>query len=207
MLAVFSNTLQADFVINLSSDNGTIFSDNFDVQVGESLNLSVFLQQSSPDTILFDEGLASFGLDLSSSSTSLGTISNPMVNPVFDFQNHNVATISGFEWEYAAGTSATGDSILLGSFQFESSAVGTTNFIIADRNPGSGPLDASWVTPGFTQLDEQIFGMGAADTFQFSVNATSAVPEPSSLALLTCAGVVGLLRWRKKALATKQKKF
>ena len=79
----------------------------------------------------------------------------------------------------------------MGSFQFDSTAEGVSMFTIEDRLVGAGAGNASWVTSSFGFLNEQIFGSGAADTFQFSINATSAVPEPSSFVLLGCfAGLV-----------------
>ncbi len=185
----------------LSADNGGSFRNSFDVPSGDSINIEVYLQQTELDSVLTDEGIVSWGFDLSKSPSDLGTISNATANPSFDFENHEATTESGFEWEYAQSTGAgiTGSEILLGSFQFETLSEGTTVFRIQDRIIGSGPGNASWFTPSFTELDEEVFGSGAANTFLFSVNATSAVPEPNSLALLSYAAVGFFLRRKRIA--------
>ena len=187
----------AELILGVSADNGTTFATDFDVQVGDSLNLGIYLQQTGPNTILTDEGIVSWGFDLSRSPTDLGTISNASANTVFDFENHNVTTASGFEWEYADSSDfgLQGDAIFLGSFEFDATADGTSLFAIEDRIIGGGAFSANWFTPLFTDLDEQIFGTFATNQFQFSVNAT-AVPEPSSFILL--GSVAGLLLGRRR---------
>ncbi|WP_039961315.1 PEP-CTERM sorting domain-containing protein [Rhodopirellula europaea] len=47
-------------------------------------------------------------------------------------------------------------------------------------------------------FDEQLFGSGAAGSFQFSINAT-AVPEPNSLVLMSGVAAFGVLRRRRRA--------
>ena len=190
----------ADLVVGFSADNGESFQDSMDVRVDESINVEIYLRQTGSDSVLTDEGIISWGLDIARSSADLGTISDITPNPSFDFQNHNVITETGFEWEYAvtAGTGIKGNEILLGSFQFNSLSEGTTQFTLQDRIVGAGPGNATWFTPSFTELDQQIFGSGAAGTFQFSVNAISAVPEPHSFVLLCyMLGIMKLRRNRK----------
>lgn len=197
LLVVFAASSQAGLVISFSDDNGAGFANTFTVQTGESTTIGVFLQQTSPDTILNDEGIVSWGFNLSRSPSDLGTLSSPAINSEFDFENHSVATAAGYELEYAQTTGAgvTGDSILLASFEFTSSADGTTGFTVEDRLIGAGPGNATWFTPSFTELDEQIFGTGATDTYQFSIQSISAVPESSCFALF--GGLVGLVSLRR----------
>ncbi|MGB7326890.1 MAG: PEP-CTERM sorting domain-containing protein [Rubripirellula sp.] len=195
----FASPAQAELVLGISSDNGASFATDFDVQVGESLNFEIYLQQSGAETILNTEGLVSWGFDLTRTSTSVGTIASASANPVFDFANHNVTTPTGFEWEYAdsSGFGVTGNNILLGSFQYQAIAEGGSVFTLEDRLIGTTPGDANWFTPVFTELDQQLFA-GANSSYQFNVNSTTAVPEPSSLALLACVAGVAVLRRRRR---------
>ncbi len=72
-------------------------------------------------------------------------------------------------------------------------------FTVADRLIGSGFGNASWLTPSFSVLDEDIFGTAAANTFPFSINAV-AVPEPSSFVLvLGCIVGIAIGRRRRKS--------
>jgi hypothetical protein len=191
----------ADLILGFSIDDGGSFANSFDVEVGASLAIGIYLQQTDPDTVLTDDGIVSWGFDLTRAPASLGTISNPSVNPVFDFENHNVTTATGFEWEYSetASSGIKGNAILLGGFQFDSTAKGISLFTVEDRLVGSGVGNASWVTSSFDFLDEEIFGTGAADTYQFSITATSAVPEPSSFVMLSCIAGLAIGRRRRTA--------
>ncbi len=89
----------ADLLLSFSNDNGGIFSDNFDVQVGDRSTIGIYLQQTAPDTVLTGDGIVSWGFDLTQAATSLGTISGPTVNPDFDVVNHNEMMASSFQWE------------------------------------------------------------------------------------------------------------
>lgn len=195
LLLIVPTTGNAGLVLDFSDDNGVSFADDFTVQTGEGLTIGVFLRQTAPDTILNDEGIVSWGFDLTRSLSS-GTLASPTVNPEFDFENHNVATAAGYELEYAqtSGVGVSGDSIPLASFEFTSLSDGTTDFEIGDRLVGAGPGNATWFTSGFVELDEQIFGTGAVDTYRFSVSSISAVPEPSSLMVLGGVFGVSILR-------------
>lgn len=188
----------ADIVIIFSADNGNTFSDSFEVTTGDVLSLAIYASETDPDNVLSTEGLVSFGLDLTTSPSDLGTISSALANPLFDFEQHNETTQNGFEWEYAetANNGIRNESILLGSFQFEARNEGTTVFDVEDRAPGSGIENASWLTPSLDILDEQVFGDQATGSFRFTVNAVS-VPEPSSLVLLTLIAVTGAARRRR----------
>lgn len=191
----------AELILSFSSDNGSTFKNDFEIRVGESLNFGIYLQQSEPETVLTSEGLVSWGFDLAQLSQTPGTISEATPNPAFDFANHNVVTSTGFEWEYAdsTGLGVAGESVLLGSFRYDATSEGTSVFTLGDRSLGTGPGNASWFTPSFSELDQTIFGANASDEFQFTINAV-AVPEPSGLALVAMMGLVALMRRRRETL-------
>lgn len=201
LLAGFSKPACADLILSFSADNGVSFSDSFTVAVDDSLTIGIYLQQTAPDTILTDEGMVGWGFDLTRDNVALGSISNAAANSVYDFENHNVTTAAGFEWEY--GTTSTdpadfqGSLFHLGSFQFDPTGEGSTLFTVEDRRVGTGFGNASWLTPLANNFDEQLFGSGAAGSFQFSINAT-AVPEPSSLVLMSGVAAFGVLRRRRR---------
>ena len=175
---ILASAARADLSLVFSRDNGNTFSNSFSSTVGNSLTIGIFLQQTAPDTILTNEGLIGFGLDLSQLSGA-GTISNPSQNTFFDFSNHNSVTGNGFEWEFfeTANTGLKGSTLMIGSFQFNSDSVGDNAFSIEDRLVGAGLQHASWLTPTLNPIDESIFGAGATETYDFNIDF-SAIPEP-----------------------------
>lgn len=204
MTMCLNSQVGADLVLGFSVDNGTTFSNDFNITTGDNLTIDIFARETSPNNELSSGGLVAFGFDLTSSPTGLGLISDATRNPLFDFENHNVPTATGFEWEYGesanTGIGNGGDgSVFLGNFQFNSTADGTTVFTIEDRSVGSGVGNANWITPTFDILDEQFFGPGAAGSFQFSINA-SAVPEPSTFTMCAGASMFFLMRRRRNAM-------
>lgn len=215
LLIVFAfccKPVAAELILGFSDNGGGSFAGSFDVSTGGSLTIGIYLRQTAPDTVLTDEGLLSWGLDLTS-PTALGSITNPVVDSAFDQQNHNVTTANGFEWEFgnSMGVGVTGDSIPLGSFEFRSTADGISLFSIKDRVIGEGFENANWFAPlDITDpfalpvvYDEQIFGVGAANTYQFSINSTAAVPEPSSFAILSCVAGAAIWHRRRKTLRSR----
>ncbi|MFK7737688.1 MAG: PEP-CTERM sorting domain-containing protein [Pirellulaceae bacterium] len=190
-LIATSRAAHADLVISFSTDQGATFGSNFELQVDDDLTVGIFLRQTAPDDILTTEGLSSFGLDLVATTSEFGEVANPSVNSQFDFEETSMETPTGFQWEYASASDegVRASSVFLGEFDFASRSVGQTDFTLTDLFPGTGPGDASWFTSEITELDERIFGTGAAGSYQFSINST-AVPEPSSLLLLGAIGAV-----------------
>ena len=180
----------ADLTIEFSEDNGVTFSNAFSAQIGEQLDVGIYLGQTGVDSVLTDEGLISFGLELSMLQTDFGSISNVAANPAFDVENDLFSSDSRFVLEYgqSSGVGVTGNQVLLATFTFEPTRDGNTQFAITDRLVGSGIGNASWLTPSFGFLDEDIFGAGAAGSFEFSVNVVG-IPEPSNVILVvTSAG-------------------
>ena len=182
-----NNIASADLAIAFSIDNGVNFVDQVEATAGDQLTIGIYLRETDPvnERLLVDEGIISFGFDLTRSNPGLGTIVDPVVNSEFDFVNHDVTTATGFEWEYgeSLGSGIKGANVLLGSFQFDIASPGTSTMTVEDRLLGSGTGNASWYTPSFADIDEQIFGTGASNSFGFTIHAVSAVPEPNSITL------------------------
>lgn len=196
LLLIPFNAASADIFALFSDDGGTTFSNTFTTAPGSTVSVGVFVEESAPNTELSSDGLIGFGFDLTH-TTGNGSITSATPNPFFDVENHNVTTANGFEWEYFenAGTGLSGSRLFLGTFDFDASGSGTTTFTMGDRLVGSGFTNASWLTPGLAALDEEIFGSGAADEFQFDIIA-SAVPEPG--AMIVFAPLMGLFLGRRR---------
>ena len=192
-MSLLASAAEADQVLAFSSDSGETFTDAFEVNVGETVTVGLYLNEIGPGTILVDDGIVGLGLDLSFVADR-GTISSANPSSFFNVQNHDVRSATGFEWEYfeEANTGLRGSSVFLGSLDFASTQSGLTNFTISDRNIGSGLSSASWFTPDLGILDENIFGAGATDTYSFSITA-SAIPEPSGAIVLAAIAGFGLM--------------
>ncbi len=194
----WSASSNADNVIQFSIDNGSTFGNSFNIDPGSSVNVGVFLTESSPDTALANDGLLGFGLTGNLASSNIGVISAASPEPVFDFQATNEFTATSINWEALVNnnTIPTGSRIALGSFQFDSTADGTSTFTFGDIQPGSGSANVNWLTGAGTELDEAIFGTGAAGTFQLTLS-TAAVPEPGSAGVIAMGSLLLILRRRR----------
>ncbi|MEM6470120.1 MAG: hypothetical protein AAF802_11240 [Planctomycetota bacterium] len=205
-LALLSATLsagvaRAELTIAYSVDDGNSFSSEVDIREGESVEIEIYARQSEPETVLLSEGLIAFGLDLTIDPRDLGRLTEASVNQQFDLENVNLFTETGFEWEFGVGNGigVSGDEILLGSFEFESTSIGTTEITVGDRLVGTGIGNASWLTPTPEILDQRIFGANSTDRFSFFINAT-AIPEPSSCFIVGgLFGAATLRRGRRKS--------
>ena len=196
-----ANASHAQQILEFSTDSGATFSNAFNVPVGSTLSVDVFLNEALPSTTLTDEGLIGFGMDVIH-STGFGTITNANPNPQFDFANHDVQLSNGFEWEYfqSASTGVTGSSIVIGSLDFAAAQAGVTTFTVSDRLVGPGFVNASWLTSLANPLDENIFGPGASDTCTFTITSVDAVPEPGGVILLPALACLFFRRTRKLAV-------
>lgn len=189
-----------DIILRFSSDGGLTNATSFDVAENSSATISVFLAETSPDTILTDEGLLGFALIGTTSGDQAGSISDTSISPSFETIFTDTFSTTGFTWNAATlQTVPSGSQILLGDFEFEAIAVGTTVVTFADEVPGSGTANATWLSGFGTELDEAIFGTGANATFELTLN-TTAVPEPGSSTLLLIA-VLGWMASQRKRTA------
>jgi len=149
------------------------------------LFVDVFLNEDDADNILDIEGLFGLGLTAVATPTTCGVISAAMIDPLYDFNTIDEFTDSTIDWEAAIllNDIPVAQSIFLGSFQFDTTASGTTVFSFADRLPGTGTANVNWLSGAGTELDQLIFGAGATGTFDLTINST-VIPEPGSSGLI-----------------------
>lgn len=183
MLAVASPS-QAALLLQFSDDNGTSFADDFSVNTGDTITLEVYLTDSDVAGVLNTDGLVGFAL-VGNWNAGFGTLTSNTINPTFDFA-FNDSTATMIEWDAGTiGAAPTGLQVLLGEFEFTTSADGVTTFDFNDRDQGTGSLAANWLSGSNATIDELIFGTPSTQTFSLTVTASAvAVPEPSSIAFL-----------------------
>ena len=188
----------AELILSFSDDGGQTFSNAFDTSVGENVTIGIYIQETQPDTLLSSAGLISFGMEVSSSPAQVGSILSATPDERFDLMNHDSMTSSNFQWEYADTDPVTNTSsvLRLGSFDYQATSMGVSNFAVRDRLVGSGIGNASWLTPNLDVLDEQIFGSGAGGSYSFSIS-TTAIPEPDA-AFACFLGAMLLVRRRRR---------
>ncbi|MEL7500229.1 MAG: PEP-CTERM sorting domain-containing protein [Planctomycetota bacterium] len=194
----WSANANADIVIQFSIDDGATFGDSFNIDRGSSVNVGVFLTESSPDTALANDGLLGFGLTGNLASSNFGAISAASPDSAFDFQATNEFSATSIDWESLVLNNSvpTGSRIALGSFQFDSIADGISTFTFGDIQPGAGSTNANWLSGAGVELDEAVFGTGAADTFQLTLS-TTAIPEPGSASMFAMGAMLLVLRRRR----------
>ncbi len=185
LFACLSPQLNADVSLAFSTDNGGSFSNEANVLAGDLVKVTVFLAESTPDTVLATDGLLGFGLTGFATLSGSGTITAASHSSEFDFSSTDSFSTSMLDWEALVLNNAvpTGSNIVLGSFDFQTVADGSTAIEFGDIQPGSTSAEANWLSGAGSELDEVIFGTGATDTFQFRINVSS-VPEPSSAAVI-----------------------
>jgi len=186
------NAQQLDFSI----DGGNSFGNSFDIGVGSSTDVEVYLSEIPPDALLSTEGLFGFGLLGDLDMAAPGEITAASINAEFDFVSSSNFNSVAIEWDAAvlANSIPTQSRVLLGNIQFDSSGAGVSMFTFGDRLPGTGTANASWLTGIGTELDELVFGTGATNTYSLALKA---VPEPVALPLiLISAMALGVRRKR-----------
>lgn len=183
--AALSSPSSAGIVLTFSIDDGVTFGDTFDISTGETTRVGIYLSETPPDTVLTDDGLFGYGLIGELESNLFGEIVGSSVAPAFDTVLTNDFSIDSLRSEAAAFSNAipTGDHLLLGFFDFESIGEGSSLLSFGDISPGVGSANASWVSGVGSDLDQSIFGSGAADRFGLTLNSVAAVPEPSSFGI------------------------
>jgi len=180
----------AGLTLGFSADSGASFLDSFDVLTGDSVTIGVYINEDADDDILDTVGFFGFGLTAVAAPTTFGAISAAAIDPLYDFNTIDEFTGSTIDWEAAIFLNdiPIGQSIFLGSFQFDTTADGSTVFTFADLLPGTGSANTGWLDGFGNELDQLIFGAGATNTYQLTITSTT-IPEPGSFAFC----VVGML--------------
>ena len=193
--AVCSNSANAQLDINFS--NGESNGAAFDLLIGTEQTISIFATESGANTELSGSGLVGFGIVGNSTATgSSAVITDVRINPSFTFPSgtnefdDNSLNAGGIT---LGGPAVSGASVLLADFDLSIADVGTTTFTFGDRTEG---LD-DFSTADNQGLDDIIFLGGR--TFSLTVNGVdpSAVPEPSSVAILFGLAVFGATKRRR----------
>ena len=179
---------EAGYQFQFANASGTAQS-TFVVDQGSTIDIRVYLVQTSPDTGLSASGLDAAGAKLTFDQTIANVANTAAItpNPAFDFASKNTGTGSATLNESQNGgtapvTSPSGDAnrILIGTFTFTGVNAGTTTVLTADPHA----LADDNVLHNGTVLDSMIANSSAAVT-------VNAVPEPGTL-LLTGFVAAGL---------------
>ncbi len=194
-----SRPATAAITLGFSVDNGTSFSNSIDLLTGDSVTVGVYLNDDAPGGILDTVGFFGFGLTAATAPTTFGTISAASIDPLYDFNTIDEFTGSTIDWEAAIFLTSipTGQSIFMGSFQFDTTADGSTVFTFADRLTGTGTANTGWLDGAGNELDQLLFGPGATGTFELTITS-AAVPEPATMSLLAMGGLALLGRRRRR---------
>ena len=190
-----SANAQLDLEFSTGESN---FGAAFDLLIGTDQTVSVFVTESGLNEELSESGLVSFGFVANSQVTSgsSAVITDLRVNPSFNFPSgtnafdDNSLNAGGIT---LGSPAVAGTSVLLADFDLQISDVGTTVFTFGDRTAG---LD-DFGTADNQGLDDIIFLGGR--TFSLTINGVdpSAIPEPSSAAILFALAVCGVAKRRR----------
>jgi hypothetical protein len=183
---------RADYTFLFTDSSGTA-SNSFTVKQGQTIDIRVYLAQTSSTTGLSSTGLNAGGVQLNTSTSSIANVTNVTANSAFDTNSTNAGssasvtehqTTSSAVLAPTSGTDA--NRILLGTFTFTGVSTGTTLTVTAVPSTGTSVN----VLGDGTVIDSMIHNASAAVTV---------VPEPSSLILTGLAAAAlgtGLVRRR-----------
>ena len=174
--------------VELQFSDGTTTDTTFNVDVGTTQTISVIAVDTT-GTTLADNGLTTFGFSLNAAANS-GTAST-----LVDFTNDSRFAPAG-SVVTPSSASVAGLALLgavpqasqtLGEFEISVAAPGSTTFTLSDR---TGNTDFG---SGATDLDGAIF----AQIVGFTINAGTAIPEPSGGLLIGFSMLATMIRRRR----------
>ncbi len=111
-------------------------------------------------------------------TTSVASFTSTAIDSDFVLGADSSTSNSFLSWTGTASLTPTGQPIHLGSFDLTANNLGVAVYSFADSEPGTGIFNQTWSSGTTAELDQIIFGAGAAGTYQFTFTA---IPEPSSL--------------------------
>jgi hypothetical protein len=190
-------TARADLVLNFSLDDGSTFTNTVTTGLSDSVQVSVFLSQSDPETRLTDIGLQNFGTK-ATFSPGFVEISNPVVSnpfvPVFASIDNATGNLELAGLTFSPVQSA---NVKLGEFTLLTSSAGTTVLDFGDFDPSASA--SNFTLGNDADLDPGLFsssGQGSDRSRSYRFTVTS-VPEPSSMLLVSVGGAALIFRRRK----------
>lgn len=199
----------AGYIIQFSTDPSV---NHFDVAVGSTLDVGIYVAQTAPSSALTDFGLISVGLGITFDPTKIQIDgANPFTFSGNFPSGHDVAFSNGTLRIYGESlfnnvganpgpVPFKGDTILIGTLSLQTLVAGNFNVSVGDYEP-SAPDFADFGLGGLganTNFDKLLFGNNTQGTFQFSAGLT-AVPEPSSILLLGSLVIACGVRFRLRA--------
>ncbi len=190
----FDNPAVGQVDIVFSADGGNSFGDDFNVDVGTTQTISVVAIETESDTALSTEGLNGFGISLNGSATSgaASEITSFTANPAFSpsFGSEDEVTTSSLDQRRLIFSNVAGTSVRLGDVDISAIAPGTTEFTLSDFSSLN-----DFGTLGGNALDSIIFQDGR--TFSFTINAGTAIPEPSAGLLIGVSMLSSMMRRKR----------
>ena len=188
----FDNTAvgQVDIVFSDGTTTGTTFN----VDVGTTQTISVIAAETETGTALSTVGIAGFGflLDASATSGAASEITAFTANPALTgtFGTVDEVEPDSLEQRRLIFSNEAGTSVPLGDVDISVTAPGTTVFTLSDF---SNLLEFG--TSGGEGLDPVIFQGNR--TFSFTINAGTAIPEPSSGLLIGFSMLATMIRRKR----------
>lgn len=197
-------------------------STTFNVNQGDAVRISVYLLQQGADTRLSDSGLFLASFDASFDATKgqvrsiigkalpfselapvpRNTYRFPLGNdgPVFDNTAGTLSIGGGIDLDDPRPIPGIGTGeAFVGYFDFELTQPGAVTFTFSDPNPSPTFANNSLNdNPSFTNLDGELFANNGTSQTTLTLTTITAIPEPSSVMLLSGACGIVLLRRRRR---------
>ncbi len=202
----FANRTQAGYTIQFSATDASL--NHFDTAVNSTVNVGIYVAQNGASTDLTNFGLISMGFGVTYDPTKIELVgANPFVFSGSFPADHDMPNSPGKLQVYGGATgggnpvAVKGNSIFLGTLSLKTLVSGRYNLAIGDfdpANPGLVDFGLHGSAPD-ADFDKVLFGNNYQGTYQFSAGQITAVPEPSSILLLSSLGMacVGLCRVRR----------
>ncbi len=196
----------ADLVLRFGESGAPTLS-TIDANAGSSFNLDLFVVQEGlngglPDDRLNTEGIGGYDIAFSIGGSGGIAISNPILysfSPGLDALGSEATRVDAQYAEFAGNGPASGATVspVVAPIGTDFIRLGTISLEVSAGASGPFTIDLQAPSPSFNSLGTDPFNTFVPTSASSTINVT-AVPEPSSLALLSCVGLVGLIVRRHK---------